>query len=175
MQWKIRWITLDIIHTRQTLLLVKMIYRRFFHVWKEGCPSGASESVRREDWFKNKIPFYCSVKRTKLKKSNTSKPQISKDSKKVSLGSVDSQTVNRKNDCQTSLSPQSEMTCRSPGLLKDCTNTIESNLELPVLELENNVNQRQPDGVSSQQKPCSVKSLKSSLLSENSPCSSESA
>lgn len=115
------------------------------------------------------------MKRTKLKKSNTSKPQISKDSKKVSLGSVDSQTVNRKNDCQTSLSPQSEMMCRSPGLLKDCTNTIESNLELPVLELENNVNQRQPDGVSSQQKPCSVKSLKSSLLSENSPCSSESA
>ncbi|XP_033917164.1 protein SLX4IP isoform X2 [Melopsittacus undulatus] len=114
------------------------------------------------------------VKRTKLKKSNTSKPQISKDSKKVSLGSVDSQTGNRENDLQTSLSPQSEVTCRrSPGLLKDCTNTIESNLELPVLELENN--QRQPDGVSSQQKPRSVEWLKSSLLSENSPCSSESA
>ncbi|XP_057279285.1 protein SLX4IP isoform X1 [Pezoporus wallicus] len=116
------------------------------------------------------------VKRTKLKQSSTSKPLISKDSKKVSLGSVDSQTGNRKNDCQTSLSPQSEVTCRrSPGLLKDCTNTIESNLELPVLELENYINQRQTDGVSSQKKPHSVEWLKSSLLSENPPCSSESA
>uniref|UniRef100_A0A8B9FUG7 SLX4 interacting protein n=1 Tax=Amazona collaria TaxID=241587 RepID=A0A8B9FUG7_9PSIT len=115
------------------------------------------------------------VKRTKLKKSNTSKPQINKDSKKVSLGSVDLQTGNRKNDRQTSLSPQSGVMCRSPGLLKDCTNTIESNLELPVLELENYVNQRQPDGVSSQQKPHSVEWLKSSFLSENLPCSSESA
>ncbi|XP_029877674.1 protein SLX4IP isoform X2 [Aquila chrysaetos chrysaetos] len=115
------------------------------------------------------------VKRTKPRKSSTSKPQISKDSKKVYLGSVDSQTGNRKNDCQTSLSPQSEVKCRSTGLLKDCINTAESNLELPVLELENYVNQRQPDDVSSQQKPHSVEWLKSSLLSENPPCSSESA
>ncbi|KAM9654340.1 protein SLX4IP isoform 6-T13 [Morphnus guianensis] len=115
------------------------------------------------------------VKRTKPRKSSTSKPQISKGSKKVYLGSVDSQTGNRKNDCQTSLSPQSEVKCRSTGLLKDCINTAESNLELPVLELENYVNQRQPDDVSSQQKPHSVEWLKSSLLSENPPCSSESA
>ncbi|NXJ50160.1 SLX4I protein, partial [Spizaetus tyrannus] len=115
------------------------------------------------------------VKRRKPRKSSTSKPQISKDSKKVYLGSVDSQTGNRKNDCQTSLSPQSEVKCRSPGLLKDCINTAESNLELPVLELDNYVNQRQPDDVSSQQKPHSVEWLKSSLLSENPPCSSESA
>ncbi|KAM6207478.1 protein SLX4IP [Sarcoramphus papa] len=115
------------------------------------------------------------VKRTKTRKTSTSKPQISKDSKKVYLGSVDSQTGNRKNDCQTSLSPQSEVKCRSTGLLKDCINTAESNLELPVLELENYVNQRQPDDVSSQQKPHSVEWLKSSLLSENPPCSSESA
>ncbi|XP_010573107.1 PREDICTED: protein SLX4IP isoform X2 [Haliaeetus leucocephalus] len=115
------------------------------------------------------------VKRTKPRKSSTSKPQISKDSKKVYLGSVDSQTGNRKNDCQTSLSPQSEVKCRSTGLLKDCINTAESNLELPVLELESYVNQRQPDDVSSQQKPHSVEWLKSSFLSENPPCSSESA
>ncbi|NXU24538.1 SLX4I protein, partial [Thalassarche chlororhynchos] len=115
------------------------------------------------------------VKRTKTRKSSTSKPQISKDSKEVYLGSVDSQTGNRKNDCQTSLSLQSEVKCRSTGLLKDCINTAESNLELPVLELENYVNQRQPDEVSSQQKPHSVEWLKSSLLSENLPCSSESA
>ncbi|XP_061220760.1 protein SLX4IP isoform X2 [Neopsephotus bourkii] len=115
------------------------------------------------------------VKRTNLKKSNTSKPQISKDSK-VSLGSVDSQTGNRKTDRQTSLSPQSKVTGRrSPGLLKDCTNTIESNFELPVLELENYINQRQTDGVSSQQKPHSVEWFELSLLSENPPCSSESA
>lgn len=91
------------------------------------------------------------------------------------LGSVDSQTGNRKNDCQTSLSPQSEVKCRSTGLLKDCINTAESNLELPVLELESYVNQKQPDDVSSQQKPHSVEWLKSSFLSENCPCSSESA
>ncbi|XP_035757624.1 protein SLX4IP isoform X2 [Egretta garzetta] len=114
------------------------------------------------------------VKRTKPRKSSTSKPQISKDSKKVYLGSVDSQTGNRKNDCQTSPSPQSEVKCRSTELLKDCINTAESNLELPVLELENYVNQRQPDDVSSQHKPHSVEWLKSSLLSENPPCSSES-
>uniref|UniRef100_A0A672USZ9 SLX4 interacting protein n=1 Tax=Strigops habroptila TaxID=2489341 RepID=A0A672USZ9_STRHB len=124
---------------------------------------------------KNKIPFHCSVKRTKLKKSSTSKPQISEDSKKVSLGSVDSQTGNRKNDHRTSLSPQSEVMRRSPGLLKDCTNIVESNLELPVLELENYVNQRQPDCVSSQQKPHSVEWLKATLWSENPPCSSETA
>lgn len=46
-QWKIGWITLDIIHTKQTLLLVKMIHRVFFHVQKEGCPSGVSEFARR--------------------------------------------------------------------------------------------------------------------------------
>ncbi|XP_068259661.1 protein SLX4IP isoform X1 [Nyctibius grandis] len=115
------------------------------------------------------------VKRTKARKRSTSKPQISKDSNEVYLGSVDSQTGNRKNDCQTSLSPQSEVKCRSPGLLKECINTAESNLELPVLELENYVNQRQPDDVSSQQKPHSAEWLKSSLLSESPPCSSESA
>ncbi|XP_054052736.1 protein SLX4IP isoform X4 [Rissa tridactyla] len=115
------------------------------------------------------------VKRTKTKKSSTSKPQISKDFNKVYLGSVDLQTGNRKNDCQTSLGPQSEVKCRSTGQLKDCINTAESNLELPVLELENHVNQRQPDDVSSQQKPHSVEWLKSSLLSENPPCSYESA
>ncbi|XP_061845224.1 protein SLX4IP isoform X2 [Colius striatus] len=112
------------------------------------------------------------VKRTKPRKSSTSKPQISKDSKEVYLGSVDLQTENRNNDCQT---PQSEGKCRSEGLLKDCINTAESSLELPVLELENYVNQRQPDDVSSQQKPHSVERLKSSLLSANPPCSSESA
>ncbi|CAM9852416.1 unnamed protein product [Bubo scandiacus] len=115
------------------------------------------------------------VKRTKRRRRSPSKPQIRKDSKKVYLGSVDSQTGNRKNDCQTSLSPPSEVKCRSRGLLKDCTNTAESNLELPVLEPENYVNQRQPDDVSSQQKPHSVEWLKLSLLSENPPCSSESA
>ncbi|NXE04698.1 SLX4I protein, partial [Lophotis ruficrista] len=115
------------------------------------------------------------VKRTKTKKSSTSKPHISKDSKKACLGSVGSQTGNRKNDCQTSLGPQSEVKCKSTGQLKDCINTAESNLELPVLELENYVNQRQPDDVSSQQKPHSVECLKSSLQNENPPCSYESA
>ncbi|NXV79643.1 SLX4I protein, partial [Atlantisia rogersi] len=116
------------------------------------------------------------VKRKKPKKNSTSKPQINKDSKEVCLGSVDSQGGNRKNGCRTSLGPQSEGKCRSIGQLKDCINTAESSLELPVLELENDVNRRQPDDVSSQQKPPTAEWLKSSLLSdENLPWSSESA
>ncbi|NXJ10050.1 SLX4I protein, partial [Odontophorus gujanensis] len=115
------------------------------------------------------------VKRTKNGESSMSKPQTGKDSKDVDLGSVGSQTGNRKNDCQTPPSPQSEVKWRSTGQLKDCINTAESNLELPVLELENNVNQRQPADASSQQKPHSVERLKSRLLSKNSPCSYESA
>ncbi|XP_017690020.1 PREDICTED: protein SLX4IP isoform X2 [Lepidothrix coronata] len=115
------------------------------------------------------------VKRTKPRKSSASQPQISKGSKKVSLGSVDSQAENRKSDCQTALGPRPDVKRRSPGLLKDCTNTAGSSLELPVLELENYVNQRQADDVSSQQKPHALEWLESSLLSENPPCSSESA
>ncbi|XP_072187544.1 protein SLX4IP [Excalfactoria chinensis] len=113
------------------------------------------------------------VKRTERGKN--SKPQTSKDSKKVDLGSVGLQTRNRKNDCQTSPSPQSEVKWRSTGQLKNCINTAESNLEFPVLELENNVNQRQPEDASSQQKPHPVERLESKLLSKNSPYSYESA
>ncbi|NXR33557.1 SLX4I protein, partial [Zosterops hypoxanthus] len=115
------------------------------------------------------------VKRRKPRRSSASKCQISKDSKKVYLGSADLQTENRKNDRQTSLGARSDVKRRSPGLLKDCTNTAESSLELPVLEQRNDVNQRQPDDVHSQQKPHSLEWLEASLLSENSPCSSESA
>ncbi|NXN20191.1 SLX4I protein, partial [Indicator maculatus] len=115
------------------------------------------------------------VKRTKPRKTITSKSQIIKDYKKVYLGSVDSQMGNRKNDCQTSLSPPSEVKCRTTGLLKDCINTAESNSELPALEMGNYVNQTQPADTSSQQKHHSVERLRSSLLSENPPCSSESA
>ncbi|NXP15263.1 SLX4I protein, partial [Thinocorus orbignyianus] len=115
------------------------------------------------------------VKRTKTRECSINKPQISKDSKKVYLGSVDLQTGNGKSDYQTSLGPQSEVKCRSTGLLKDCVNTAESSLELPPLVLENRVNRRQPDDVSSQQNPHSVEWLKSSLLSENPLCSYESA
>ncbi|XP_064002199.1 protein SLX4IP isoform X2 [Pogoniulus pusillus] len=115
------------------------------------------------------------VKRTKLRKTSTSKPQISTDYKKVCLGSVDSQMGNRKNDCQTALSVPSEVKCRTTGLLKDCINTDEINSELRALELGNYVNQRQPADTSSQQKHHSLEWLRSSLLSENPPCSSESA
>uniref|UniRef100_A0A8C2Y5R0 SLX4 interacting protein n=1 Tax=Coturnix japonica TaxID=93934 RepID=A0A8C2Y5R0_COTJA len=112
-------------------------------------------------FIKNNIPFYCSVKRTERGKNSTSKPQTSKDSKKVDLGSVGLQTRNRKNDCQTFPSPQSEVKWRSMGQLKNCINTAESNLEFPVLD--------------SQQKPHPVEQLESRLLSKNSPCSYESA
>ncbi|XP_066033919.1 protein SLX4IP isoform X3 [Chamaea fasciata] len=115
------------------------------------------------------------AKRTKPRRSSASKPQISKDSEKVYLGSADLQTENRKNDRQASLAARSDVKRRSPGLLKDCTNTAESSLELPVLEQRNDVNQRQPDDVHSQQKPHSLEWLEASLLSENPPCSSESA
>ncbi|NWX28528.1 SLX4I protein, partial [Notiomystis cincta] len=115
------------------------------------------------------------AKRTKPRRSSASKPQISKDSKRVYLGSADSETENRKNDCQTSPSARSDVKRRSPGLLKDCTNTAESSLELPVLEQRNDVHQRQPDAVCSQQKPHSLEWLEANVLSENPPCSSESA
>ncbi|NWS84034.1 SLX4I protein, partial [Toxostoma redivivum] len=115
------------------------------------------------------------VKRTKTRRSSASKPQISKGSKKVSLGSAHSQTENRMNGCQTSLSARPDGKRRSPGLLKDCTNTAESSLELPVLEQRNDVNQRQPDDVHSQQKPHPLQWLEASIRSENPPCSSESA
>ncbi|NWY65009.1 SLX4I protein, partial [Erithacus rubecula] len=114
------------------------------------------------------------VRRTKPRRSSASKPQISKDSKKVCVGSGDSQTENRKSDCQSFLSAQPDVRRRSPGLLKDCTNTAESSLELPVLEQGNDVHQRQPDDVLSQQKPCSLQWLEASPRSENPPCSSES-
>ncbi|NXR26126.1 SLX4I protein, partial [Cinclus mexicanus] len=115
------------------------------------------------------------VKRTKARRSSASKPQIIKDSEKVSLGSADSQTENRKNNCQTSLSARSDVKHRSPGLLKDCTNTAESSSELPVLEQRNDVYQRQPDDARSQQKAHSLEWLEASLQSESPPCSSESA
>ncbi|NXO19831.1 SLX4I protein, partial [Cisticola juncidis] len=115
------------------------------------------------------------VKRTKRRRSSASKPQISKDSKKVYLGSADLQTENRKNDRQTALGARADVKRRSPGLLKDCTNTAESSLELPGSEQRNDGNQRQPDDVRSQQKPHSLEWLEASLRSENPPCSSESA
>ncbi|NXM60351.1 SLX4I protein, partial [Illadopsis cleaveri] len=115
------------------------------------------------------------AKRRKPRRSSASKPQISKDSRKVYLGSADLQTENRKNDRQASLGARSDVKRRSPGLLKDCTNTAESSLELPVLGQRNAVNRRQPDDVHSQQKPHSLEWLEASLLSENSACSSESA
>ncbi|NXA49989.1 SLX4I protein, partial [Nothocercus julius] len=114
------------------------------------------------------------VKRTKTRESCVSRPEMRKDSNKVHPGSVDSQKENRKNDCQTSSSP-SDLKCGSIGQLKDCISASESNLELPVLELENDVNQRQPDDASSQQKPHSVEWLKMRLLSKKPPSSYESA
>ncbi|NWS27145.1 SLX4I protein, partial [Polioptila caerulea] len=114
------------------------------------------------------------VKRTKAR-SSASKPQISKDSRKVSLGSADSQTENRKKDGQSSLRARCDVKRRSPGLLRDCTNTAESSLEPPVLEQSKGVHQRQPADVHSQQKPPSLGCLEASLVSEGPPCSSESA
>lgn len=149
----------------------KRVAQVLLQSWKNG-------RWRQQRFFfnsKNKIPFYCSAKRRKPRRSSASKPQISKDSKKVYLGSGDLQTENRKNDCQTSLSARSDVRRRSPGLLKDCTNTAESSLELPALGQRNDVNQRQPDDVHSQRKPHSVQWLEARLLSESSPCSSESA
>lgn len=81
----------------------------------------------------------------------------------------------RENDCRTAVTVPSEVKRRTTGLLKDCINTAESNSELPALELGNYVNQRQPADTSSQQKHHSLEWLRSSLLSENPPCSSESA
>uniref|UniRef100_A0A8C3PCW6 SLX4 interacting protein n=1 Tax=Chrysemys picta bellii TaxID=8478 RepID=A0A8C3PCW6_CHRPI len=115
------------------------------------------------------------VKRTETRNSNMSKPQTSKDTMQVYLGSGDSATGSRKKEHQAPSDPQSEVKCRSIGHPKDCINTAESNSELPALELENHVNQRQPDDASSQQKLHSAEWLKMRLLSSNPPCSCESA
>ncbi|XP_054370248.1 protein SLX4IP [Molothrus ater] len=115
------------------------------------------------------------VKRTKPRRSSASKPQISKDSKKVYLGWADSQTENRDSDCEPSLSAQCAVKRRSPGLLKDCTNTAESSLGLPVLEQRKDVHQGQPEEVHSQHKPRSLEQPAARLLSESPPCGSESA
>ncbi|NWT32284.1 SLX4I protein, partial [Cardinalis cardinalis] len=115
------------------------------------------------------------VKRTKPRRSSASKPQISKDSKKVCLGWADSQTENRNSDCEASVSAQSAVKRRSPGLLKDCTNTAESSLGLPVLEQREDVHQGQPEEVHSQHKPRSLERPEAGLLRESPRCSSESA
>ncbi|CAN8202643.1 unnamed protein product [Coccothraustes coccothraustes] len=115
------------------------------------------------------------VKRTKSRRSSASKPQISKDSKKVCLGWADSQAENRKSDCETSLGARSAVKRRSPGLLKDCTNTAESSLGLPVLEQRKDVDQRGPEEVHSQHKARCLPWPEARLLSESPPCSSESA
>ncbi|NWR98196.1 SLX4I protein, partial [Motacilla alba] len=115
------------------------------------------------------------VKRTKPRRSSASKPQISKDSKKAYPGWADSQTENRKSDCETAPSARSAVRRRSPGLLKDCTNTAESSLGPPVLEQRRDVHQRQPEKVHSQRKAHSLERSEASLLSESPPCSSESA
>lgn len=115
------------------------------------------------------------VKRTKPRRSSASKAQISKDSKTVCLGWADSQTENRKSDCETSPSAQSAVKRRSPGLLKDCTNTAESSLGLPVLEQRRDVGQGEPEEVRSQHKARSLQRPEARLLSESPPGSSESA
>ncbi|XP_074844575.1 protein SLX4IP isoform X2 [Carettochelys insculpta] len=115
------------------------------------------------------------AKRTKTRNDNMSKPQTRKDTVQVCLGSGDSETESRKKERQASSHPQSAVKCRSIGQPKDCISTAESNSELPALELENHVNQRQPDDASSQQKLHSAEWLKMRLLSSNLPCSCESA
>ncbi|KAM7027685.1 protein SLX4IP isoform 1-T2 [Passerculus sandwichensis] len=115
------------------------------------------------------------VKRTKPRRSSASKPQISKDSKKVYLGWADSETENRNSDCEASLSARCAAKRRSPGLLKDCTNTAESSLGLPEPEQRKDVHQGQPEEVHSQHKPHSLQRPEARLLGESPPCSSESA
>ncbi|NWZ98384.1 SLX4I protein, partial [Nesospiza acunhae] len=114
------------------------------------------------------------VKRTKPRRSSASKPPIGKDSKEVYLGWADSQTENRNSDCETSVSAWSAVKRRSPGLLKDCTNTAESSLGLPVLEQRKDVHQGQPGEVHSQHKRRSLQRPEARLLSESPPCRSES-
>lgn len=91
------------------------------------------------------------------------------------LGWADSQTENRKSDCETSPSARSAVKRRSPGLLKDCTNTAESSLGLPVLEQRRDVGQGEPEEVRSQHKARSLQRPEARLLSESPPGSSESA
>uniref|UniRef100_A0A7M4F0W0 SLX4 interacting protein n=1 Tax=Crocodylus porosus TaxID=8502 RepID=A0A7M4F0W0_CROPO len=113
---------------------------------KENISNGTSEYFAESAEKKN-------AKRKKTSNGNSSKPQTREDTMKVYLGSVNWETRNRKNERQTPSDPQSE---------------------LPVLELENDVNRRQPDDASSQQKLHSAEWLKMRLLSKYLPCRYES-
>ncbi|XP_075781778.1 protein SLX4IP isoform X4 [Pelodiscus sinensis] len=106
------------------------------------------------------------VERTKTRNGNMNKPQTNKGAMQVYLDSKEH---------QASSNHLSEVKFRSIGQPKDCISTAESNSELPVFELENHVNQRQPDDASSQQKLHFAEWLKMRLLSSNPPCSCESA
>uniref|UniRef100_A0A8C8SLD6 SLX4 interacting protein n=1 Tax=Pelusios castaneus TaxID=367368 RepID=A0A8C8SLD6_9SAUR len=110
------------------------------------------------------------MKRTKTRNSNMSKPQTNEDTMQVYLGSVDSETGDRRKEHQAPSNPESELKCRNIEQPKDCINTAESSLELPALKLENHVNRRQPDDASSQQKLHSVEWLMMRPLSKNPPC-----
>lgn len=112
------------------------------------------------------------MKRTKPRRSSASKAQMSKDSQKVHLGGADWQPENRSSDCENSLSARRAVRRRSPGLLKDCTNTAESSLGLPVLGQREDVHQGQPEEGHSQHRPRSVQQPEAGL---SPPCSSESA
>ncbi|KYO23749.1 protein SLX4IP [Alligator mississippiensis] len=66
------------------------------------------------------------AKRKKTSNGNSSKPQTREDTMKVYLGSVNSETGNRKNERQTPSDPQSEAKCRRIEQPKDCKNAAES-------------------------------------------------
>ncbi|XP_029449398.1 protein SLX4IP isoform X4 [Rhinatrema bivittatum] len=102
--------------------------------------------------------------------------KISTTTMKKTLGAEDYETEYRKCEHLTSSNSQSETKCRHAGQpINDYKNTAESNLEPPGSEMENYVNQRQPDDASSQQNPHFVERLEAELLDRNSSWSCESA
>lgn len=81
------------------------------------------------------------------KKSNQSKPQLSKDPMEVYPGSMCS---DRNNPSCTTSDAQSEAKCGRPEQPRDCINTAESSLELPVIEQASDANWTKPSKVRQQ-------------------------
>ncbi|XP_030052189.1 LOW QUALITY PROTEIN: protein SLX4IP [Microcaecilia unicolor] len=148
--------------------------------------SWATESgVQQDNYFSETSEYfneaskdgkYIQRKQVILKELVEKTRRTNKNAMKVTLGSENFETGCRKSEHQASSDLQSEAECRSTRQpINDYINTAKSSSELPVSEMENDVNQRQPDDASSQQKPHFVEWLETRLLGRNSSWSCESA
>ncbi|KAM4694898.1 protein SLX4IP [Discoglossus pictus] len=108
------------------------------------------------------------VKKTKTTKDTSYGAEATGDREvppSLGLAALDKESVDNKHETLSNM--QSETKCRTVGQAKYCINTTENSLELPVPQVENYVNHRQPCETSSQQKPHSTERLKTQDLRED--------